>query len=596
MANGARSFLIKFIGDSKHLQGETDAVTGRLGKIKAAVGEADGVFGKLKAGGGAALQGVGGAGAVAAAGVAAAAAAAAKGLMDFQNLGLEIGKGAEATGLSAEAFSRWKEVAADAGIEQAGLEGTIGKFNKTLGATPGVVAGFGVEIVKAKDGTTDVNETFLNAIDTLNAIKDPAERAEAGAKLFGRSWQGMAEIISRGSGQLRTDLAAVSDAKVFDDSKVEDARKLRDAFDQIKDAGEDLFLVIGETLAPVVADLAPMLADAVEQVKPLAKGFGDLISGALQLVGPLLDLSNALLGPLAEGLGKALTFVGGLVGGLGDMVDAALGGGTELEGVADQVTEQATAQREARDAIVKTNESFDDAAAKAEYYASRVEAATDKTIEMTDAYDELAGELADTKSWIDAQQAVLSYKEKVDDATASNLDKQAALVDVKSKLLDYVSSLQGVPPEKQTAIIALIDAGKIEEAEAALAVLARPRDAVINPRTGGQAPVADRRAAGGPVTGGRAYLVGDNPDGSINETTELFVPNGSGQILNPRDTRRALAASARTADDGPASGGGLTVIVQLAGPVLGVDQLEQTIRDAALRAFDERARQNRGNT
>lgn len=592
MANGARSFLIKFIGDSKHLQGETDAVTGRLGKIKAAVGEADGVFGKLKAGGGAALQGVGGAGAVAAAGVAAAAAAAAKGLMDFQNLGLEIGKGAEATGLSAEAFSRWKEVAADAGIEQAGLEGTIGKFNKTLGATPGVVAGFGVEIVKAKDGTTDVNETFLNAIDTLNAIKDPAERAEAGAKLFGRSWQGMAEIISRGSGQLRTDLAAVSDAKVFDDKKVEDARKLRDAFDEIKDAGEDLFLIIGQTLAPVIADLAPMVADVIEQVKPLAEGFGDLVSGALQLVGPLLDLSNALLGPLAEGLGKALTFVGGL----GEMVSSAINGGKQLDALADQVTEQATAQREARDAIVKTNESFDDAAAKAEYYASRVEAATDKTIEMTDAYDELAGELADTKSWIDAQQAVLSYKEKVDDATASNLDKQAALVDVKSKLLDYVSSLQGVPPEKQTAIIALIDAGKIEEAEAALAVLARPRDAVINPRTGGQAPVADRRAAGGPVTGGRAYLVGDNPDGSINETTELFVPNGSGQILNPRDTRRALAASARATDEVPTSGGGLTVVVQITGPVLGVDQLEQTIRDAALRAFDERARQNRGNT
>jgi len=592
VANGARSFLIKFIGDSKHLQGETDAVTGRLGKIKAAVGEADGVFGKLKAGGGAALQGVGGAGAIAAAGVAAAAAAAAKGLMDFQRLGLEVGKGAEATGLSTEAYSRWKEVAGDAGIEGAAFEGVVGKFNKTMAASPAVLDRFGVEIVKNKDGVTDVNETFLNAIDTLNAIKDPAERAEAGAKLFGRSWQGMAELISRGSGQLRTDLAAVSDAKVFDDKKVKDARKLRDAFDEIKDAGEDLFLIIGQTLAPVIADLAPMVADVIEQVKPLAEGFGDLVSGALQLVGPLLDLSNALLGPLAEGLGKALTFVGGL----GEMVSSAINGGKQLDALAGQVTEQATAQKEARDAIVKTNESFDDAAAKAEYYASRVEAATDKTIEMTDAYDELAGELADTKSWIDAQQAVLTYKEKVDDATASNLDKQAALVDVKSKLLDYVSSLQGVPPEKQTAIIALIDAGKIEEAEAALAVLARPRDAVINPHTGGQAPVVDRRAAGGPVTGGRAYLVGDNPDGSINETTELFVPNGSGQILNPRDTRRALAASARTADDGPASGGGLTVIVQLAGPVLGVDQLEQTIRDAALRAFDERARQNRGNT
>lgn len=39
------------------------------------------------------------------------------------------------------------------------------------------------------------------------------------------------------------------------------------------------------------------------------------------------------------------------------------------------------------------------------------------------------------------------------------------------------------------------------------------------------------RASGGPVRAGELYAVGDNPDGSWNRTTELFVPNQSGTII-----------------------------------------------------------------
>jgi hypothetical protein len=39
------------------------------------------------------------------------------------------------------------------------------------------------------------------------------------------------------------------------------------------------------------------------------------------------------------------------------------------------------------------------------------------------------------------------------------------------------------------------------------------------------------RARGGPVKAGTAYLVGENPDGTPNATTELFVPNQSGTIV-----------------------------------------------------------------
>ncbi|MDP3712568.1 MAG: hypothetical protein Q8R60_08800 [Mycobacteriales bacterium] len=45
----------------------------------------------------------------------------------------------------------------------------------------------------------------------------------------------------------------------------------------------------------------------------------------------------------------------------------------------------------------------------------------------------------------------------------------------------------------------------------------------------------ERRALGGPVKAGRPYWVGDNPDGSLNRTSELFVPGRSGTIVPNKD-------------------------------------------------------------
>lgn len=50
-------------------------------------------------------------------------------------------------------------------------------------------------------------------------------------------------------------------------------------------------------------------------------------------------------------------------------------------------------------------------------------------------------------------------------------------------------------------------------------------------------------AAGGPVSAGEASFVGDNPDGSLNSTTELFVPNQSGTIISASKTRQLLGGA-----------------------------------------------------
>lgn len=54
------------------------------------------------------------------------------------------------------------------------------------------------------------------------------------------------------------------------------------------------------------------------------------------------------------------------------------------------------------------------------------------------------------------------------------------------------------------------------------------------------------RATGGPVSPGNIYAVGDNPDGSFNRTTELFVPDRPGRIVNAKDTQAMLGGGGKT--------------------------------------------------
>jgi hypothetical protein len=56
-------------------------------------------------------------------------------------------------------------------------------------------------------------------------------------------------------------------------------------------------------------------------------------------------------------------------------------------------------------------------------------------------------------------------------------------------------------------------------------------------------PSIGGRASGGPVRAGSPYFVGENPDGSLNKTSELFVPNSSGRIINSKDLQSALGNS-----------------------------------------------------
>jgi hypothetical protein len=246
-----------------------DVVTGRsssspLKSIRDDIDQTDGAFSKFKVGASGALDAVkANAGLLAAGAGAAIAAFAVKAVGDFQSISLGAGELRDKLGVTADEASRWQEVAGDLGISVGTLETAMGKMLRTAGSSPDVFKQLGVDIAYAKDGSVDANGTFLNVIDRLNGMKDPAERAAAAQQLLGKSWMDSAELIRLGADGVRDRLAEVADAKIVTDDQIDQARDMRDSLDDLKDAGENLTLAVGSALTPAVAGFGQALADVI---------------------------------------------------------------------------------------------------------------------------------------------------------------------------------------------------------------------------------------------------------------------------------------------------------------------------------------------
>jgi len=241
-----------------------------FGDFKTAVGNAEGGLGKFKAGSTAIFDAVK-ANAVTF-GIAAGAAVvgfAKESITAFQTVALEAGKFADATGLAVEDASRYIEAAGDIGIPIDAVEGAIGRLNKTIGADPDKVRDLGVDLVYLKDGSLDVNETFLNTIDRLKKIKDPAEKAKVAAQLLGKGWQSMSELIEMGADDLKTALKNVGDAQVVDPDELRKAKEFRDTMDDFGDKAKALAINFGEFLIPIITDI-------VELIDKTITGLGDM--------------------------------------------------------------------------------------------------------------------------------------------------------------------------------------------------------------------------------------------------------------------------------------------------------------------------------
>ena len=245
------------------------AAKAAFSNFKTSVADAEGGMNKFKAGSTAALDAVkANAGNFAIAAGAALVGFAAQGVKAFQELALGAEKFSTATGLAIEDASRYMEVAGDIGIPIDAVEGAIGRLNKTIGADPDKVRDLGVDLVYLKDGSVDVNATFLNTIERIKGIKDPAEKAKVAAQLLGKGWQSMSTLIEMGAKDLSKALGNVSDSKVIDPAELKKAKEFRDTMDEFGDKAKDLSIALGQFLIPILTDI-------IKLVDVMTSGIGD---------------------------------------------------------------------------------------------------------------------------------------------------------------------------------------------------------------------------------------------------------------------------------------------------------------------------------
>ena len=307
---------------NEHIQVVIDVVTNKatagLKDFRSAVTEAQGFTGKLKAGVGA-LKDQFAAAATSPAGLTAAVTAgatiAAQAVTEYARLGVQIGDFATATGLATEDASRWVEVAGDLNIDAGTLQASIGKLNKTI--DPKLFADLGIEISRTSDGAVDVNGTFLNVIDRLRAIKDPAEQARVGAQLLGKGWQSVAPLISRSAGEIRDRLADVADVKVFNDKDKEKARQFEAAMNDLQDAAQELALRLGQELLPVVTQIAGPIADLAGAFGDAKDAMGDWGMSGLEAFNKLSDAGAEFIDWI-RGVPEPIQYTGEAITTMGD--------------------------------------------------------------------------------------------------------------------------------------------------------------------------------------------------------------------------------------------------------------------------------------
>ena len=453
------------------------AAKAAFGNFKTAVGDAEGGMGKFKAGSKVALDAVkANAGNLAIAGGAALATFATKAITAFQDIALASGKFADATGLSVEDASRYIEVAGDLSIPVDAVEGAIGRLNKTIGADPDKVRNLGVDLVYLKNGSLDVNATFLKTIERIKGIKDPAQKATVAAQLLGKGWQSMAELIEMGADDLKASLDSVSSAQVISDEELAKAKEYRETIQELGDIWNAFVINAGGVFIDIVSDLKDLTS---------WEGLGR---------------------QLKEGpLGRALGALGGL---FNDNEENAKAAEEAAKSLGDAYSGYVNSRlAEGREEMALMN--------------LQIEQQAEELAIIDLKWQSLIGTLKLESAMTDAKEQLAGLKEKAVEAYGGSKEAvdeyNESLINAQLMVLALAGTVTLTNAEKNQIRI-LVDTEQLDRAITLIDRIGRGVNTGIEERRFGGA-----RALGGPVAGGSTYLVGERGP-------ELFTPTSSGNI------------------------------------------------------------------
>lgn len=343
----------------------------------------------------------------------------------------------------------------------------------------------------------------------INDTETKAYAAEAGIEQMGKTTQ-RAGLLMQDTAKFAGQFASESDT-------------LAGKQERVNANVENLQASIGQRLIPVIVTVTDVTLKAVEALEKLdaATGGGDsLFSSDFWKFGPTWDNGpGAILKEITNFDGKNAN----------EQIERSV---LNALGMGEAAGEAAAKVRSMTDAQI--------AAGREAHEAAR------KVKEIEDAYNDLKNELRDREAILNIAdgfdevkdagvEAMTAAQSGAEDAEGKLRDYERAQIDLKDKVIDYAEAVGDIPPDKVTEILAMIDEGKLAEAEAQLTYLTRPRDIYtnirINPRTGDFGPTITPtpRAGGGVVRPGETTLVGEQgPELVQLPSGSMVYPTGTG--------------------------------------------------------------------
>lgn len=520
------------------------------------------------------------------------------GIAKFSALTNEVKAYTSAAGVSAEQGSRLNAVFKGIGVEAEDGADVLKTMGEIIGTDAEKFKTYGVEVVKAKDGTTDMVGTLGAVAQRFAEMTDPAERAALGSELFGDSWVKIAPLLSGGKDKLDKLLASVSKSSVVTDDAIaandEMAKKLgeaRQAIDNLQiAAGKEALPELVEDLRAAVFVLEQLNAanDKVNFIgwaKDLADGMNPLKSGVelWQRWNDEQDRTKGIdLGPTVERVADAMVKAAAEAKPLADAEEAvarasdlAQAAQARAKEESDKLAASYQQQQAWADKLTASTLTVAGSALSYEQAQQSLIRATDDVTEkhgaMTEAVDTYGAESEQAKTaTADYDAALLSAKQAAEGQAQAAVDlaektataagetftaEQANIVyrDALGKVRDASTDPNLVAG--LDALIGLVDANAAsawnaqaaaDAAAAAYSRMAAEASGALQQTNQGTlsgsadsmaARIDGARAAGGPAMHGNTYLVGEHGP-------ELFTPGATGFITPPDrlDTQRGPGA------------------------------------------------------
>jgi uncharacterized cupredoxin-like copper-binding protein len=377
-----------------------------------------------------------------------------------------------------------------------------------------------------RQGITPNIEGIKDLAAQYQALRTPAEKAAFALKTFGKNGLEMQKILEKTPEQIQEMADALEGSSlIMSEESVQAAKDYRLKLDELNDSWSELSVTVGTKAIPKVTDFMNLMIeltslDTETWFEDGADASANFINSFFGLKDPLMEVSSSL----QVGMGDLRAYEAGL-----NDVSGAADGAAEANSRVAMSIQEITKTSAAKDALEVLTKAYQDGTIEQENYNVAASDIMRNWLKMPEA--QVTGSIA-----------IQNIKEDLNDGRITAMRAADEILGVGNA----VERLNG-----KTAYIDIIT-----------------RYATVGTPTTSPKDVTTpkKRASGGPVNIGAAYLIGE-------QGPELFVPQQSGQVVSNQDLKSAMSAS----ND--------ALIAAIMATRLNTKQLARDIRDALLKVM-----------